>query len=76
MSPQTTAAASSQLMRLSVQWESERIDVGVPGGVPIAEVLPSLTRRLRMLDSHSASSGFRLVQAAGAGGVGRPHEAL
>ena len=65
MSPQTTAAASSQLMRLSVQWESERIDVGVPGGVPVAEVLPSLTRRLRMLDSHSASSGFRLVQADG-----------
>lgn len=65
MSPQTTAVASSQLMRLSVQWESERIDVGVPGGVPVAEVLPSLTRRLRMLDSFSASSGFRLVQADG-----------
>lgn len=65
MSPQTTAVASSQLIRLSVQWESERIDVGVPGGVPVAEVLPSLTRRLRMLDSHSASSGFRLVLADG-----------
>lgn len=65
MSPQTTAVASSQLMRLSVQWESERIDVGVPGGVPVAEVLPSLTRRLRMLDSHSASTGFRLVHADG-----------
>lgn len=66
MSPQTAAAASSQLVRLSVQWESERIDVGVPGGVPVAEVLPSLTRRLRMLDGASASAGFRLVQADGA----------
>ncbi|BDZ39600.1 hypothetical protein GCM10025863_22140 [Microbacterium suwonense] len=53
------------LMRLSVQWESERIDVGVPGGVPVAEVLPSLTRRLRMLDSMSASAGFRLLRADG-----------
>ena len=65
MSPQTTAVASSQLVRLSVQWESERIDVGVPGGVPVAEVLPSLTRRLRMLDGASASAGFRLVHADG-----------
>ncbi|HWU28815.1 MAG TPA: EsaB/YukD family protein, partial [Microbacterium sp.] len=65
MSPQTTAVAQSQLVRLSVQWESERIDVGVPGGVPVAEVLPSLTRRLRMLDSMSASAGFRLVRADG-----------
>lgn len=66
MSPQTTATASSPLVRLSVQWESERIDVGVPGGVPVAEVLPSLTRRLRMLDGASASAGFRLVHADGA----------
>ncbi|MDT0156125.1 type VII secretion integral membrane protein EccD [Microbacterium sp. ARD32] len=65
MPSQTTAAAPSQLVRLSVQWESERIDVGVPGGVPVAEVLPSLTRRLRMLDSSSASAGFRLVRAEG-----------
>lgn len=65
MSPQSTAVASSQLVRLSVQWESERIDVGVPGGVPVAEVLPSLTRRLRMLDGASASAGFRLVHADG-----------
>ena len=65
MPSQTTAAAPSQLVRLSVQWESERIDVGVPGGVPVAEVLPSLTRRLRMLDSVSASAGFRLVRAEG-----------
>lgn len=65
MSPQTTSVAQSQLVRLSVQWESERIDVGVPGGVPVAEVLPSLTRRLRMLDSMSASAGFRLVSADG-----------
>ncbi|MFK4762899.1 type VII secretion integral membrane protein EccD [Microbacterium sp. ZW T5_45] len=65
MSLQTTAVVSSQLVRLSVQWESERIDVGVPGGVPVAEVLPSLTRRLRMLDGATASAGFRLVHADG-----------
>jgi len=65
MSPQTTAVAPAQLLRISVQWESQRIDVGVPGGVPVAEVLPSLTRRLRVLDNVSASSGFRLVRADG-----------
>lgn len=65
MSPQTTTVVPTQLLRLSVQWEAQRIDVGVPGGVPVAEVLPSLTRRLRVLDSVSASSGFRLVQADG-----------
>lgn len=52
-------------MRISVQWDSQRIDVSVPGGVPVAEVLPSLTRRLRILDNVSASSGFRLVRAEG-----------
>lgn len=65
MSPQTTAVAPTQLMRISVQGESQRIDVSVPGGVPVAELLPSLTRRLRVLDSVSASSGFRLVRADG-----------
>ncbi|MGO1411242.1 type VII secretion integral membrane protein EccD [Microbacterium sp.] len=65
MSPQTTAVAPAQLLRLSVQWESQRIDVSVPGGVPLAEVLPSLARRLRVFDNISASSGFRLVQADG-----------
>lgn len=65
MSPQTTAVATSQLLRISVQWESQRIDVGVPGGVPVAEVLPSLTRRLRILDGISASSGFRLIRSDG-----------
>lgn len=66
MSPQSTAAvAPAQLLRISVQWESQRIDVGVPGAVPVAEVLPSLTRRLRILDNVSASSGFRLVRADG-----------
>ncbi|MGF2949113.1 type VII secretion integral membrane protein EccD [Microbacterium alcoholitolerans] len=65
MSPQTTAVAPTQLMRITVQWESQRIDVSVPGGVPVAEVLPSLTRRLRVLDNVSASSGFRLVRAEG-----------
>ncbi|WP_087132956.1 type VII secretion integral membrane protein EccD [Microbacterium esteraromaticum] len=65
MSPQTTAVAPAQLLRITVQWESQRIDVGVPGGVPVAEILPSLTRRLRVLDNVSASSGFRLVRAEG-----------
>ncbi|GAA3932800.1 type VII secretion integral membrane protein EccD [Microbacterium soli] len=65
MPSQTTAVAPSQFVRLSVQWESERIDVGVPGGVPVAEVLPALTRRLRMLDSSTASAGFRLIRADG-----------
>ncbi|MFD5213705.1 type VII secretion integral membrane protein EccD [Microbacterium sp. NPDC058345] len=65
MSPQTTTVAPTRLLRISVQWESQRIDVGVPGGVPVAEMLPSLTRRLRVLDNVSASSGFRLVRTDG-----------
>lgn len=65
MSPQTTTVAPARLTRISVQWESQRIDVGVPGGVPVAELLPSLTRRLRVLDNVSASSGFRLVRTDG-----------
>lgn len=65
MSPQTTTVAPARLMRISVQWESQRIDVGVPGGVPVSEMLPSLARRLRVLDNVSASSGFRLVRTDG-----------
>ena len=65
MSPQTTTVAPARLTRISVQWESQRIDVGVPGGVPVAELLPSLTRRLRVLDNVSASFGFRLVRTDG-----------
>ena len=60
---QSSAAAS--LVRVSVSSGTRRADLGVPGGIPVVELVPELARELGVLDSANASHGFRLVDGGG-----------
>ena len=60
---QTSAAAS--LVRVSVSSGTRRADLGVPGGIPVVEIVPELARELGVLDAAQASHGFRLVAGGG-----------
>ena len=60
---QTSAAAS--LVRVSVSSGTRRADLGVPGGIPVVELVPELARELGVLDAGNASHGFRLVAGGG-----------
>lgn len=60
------STAMTALVRVSVASGTKRADLGVPGSIPVAEIIPELARELGVLDSHTASQGFRLL-----GGDGR-----
>lgn len=59
---QSTAAS---LVRLSVSSGTRRADLGIPGAIPVAEIIPDLARELGVLEPHSASLGYRLLRADG-----------
>jgi type VII secretion integral membrane protein EccD len=50
---------------LSVTSGTRRADLGIPGSIPVAEIIPDLARELGVLDAHSASMGYRLVRSDG-----------
>jgi type VII secretion integral membrane protein EccD len=60
---QVSTAAS--LVRVSVSSGTRRADLGVPGGIPVVELVPELARELGVLDAGNASHGFRLVVRGG-----------
>lgn len=60
-----TAAPAGQLLRLTVRSGERRVDVGLPGGVPLADILPAVARRLRVLDAIDAHAGYRFVRSDG-----------
>ncbi|MGG5260882.1 EsaB/YukD family protein [Phycicoccus avicenniae] len=60
---QTSAAAS--LVRVSVSSGTRRADLGVPGGIPVVEIVPELARELGVLDPDQATHGYRLVAGGG-----------
>ncbi|MFQ6173366.1 type VII secretion integral membrane protein EccD [Oryzobacter sp. R7] len=62
MSQVSTAAS---LVRVSVSSGTRRADLGVPGGIPVVELVPELARELGVLDTTSASHGYRLVVRGG-----------
>lgn len=53
------------LVRVSVTAGDRRLDLGIPGAVPTAEVVPGLARALGLLDAGTAHGGYRLVRADG-----------
>ena len=68
------ASIAASLVRVSVSSGTRRADLGVPGGIPVVELVPELARELGVLDAGSASHGFRLV--AGGGTVVDPDRSL
>lgn len=53
------------LVRLSVVADDRRVDLGAPGNVPVAELLPGLARTLGVLDAATVYGGYRLLRADG-----------
>jgi type VII secretion integral membrane protein EccD len=63
--PTSTQAPVGTLLRVSVTAGDRRVDLGVPGNVATAEILPGLARTLGILDGAIVYGGYRLVRADG-----------
>lgn len=65
MSQTATATATRALIRLSVQSEGRRLDIGIPAQVPVVEFLPGFARSLGVLDPSMTYAGYALHRADG-----------
>lgn len=61
---QATAHASG-LVRVTVASRTRRVDLLLPGSVPVAELLPELARSVGLLDSATVYGGYRVVTQDG-----------
>ena len=58
-------ASASGLVRVTVASGSRRVDLVLPGAVPVAELVPELARSVGLLDPVTVHGGYRLVTRAG-----------
>ncbi len=66
MADATTARGGlGTLVRVTVAGSGRSVDLGAPGGVPVAELVPGLARTLGLLDPGTVHGGFRLVRSDG-----------
>jgi type VII secretion integral membrane protein EccD len=61
----TQGAITSGLVRVTVTSGTRRVDLVLPGAVPVAELLPELARSVGLLDPATVHGGFRVVTAEG-----------
>lgn len=54
-------AAASGLVRVTVASGTRRVDLVLPGAVPVAELVPELARSVGLLDAATVYGGYRLV---------------
>ena len=59
------APALGTLVRVTVRAGERSVDLGAPGNVPVAELVPGLARTLALLDATTVHGGFRLVRPDG-----------
>lgn len=57
----SSARPSAVLVPVTVQYLEQKVDVAVPAGVPVAELLPGLVAALGRLNADTATQGFRVV---------------
>jgi type VII secretion integral membrane protein EccD len=57
--------ASSGLVRVTVTSGTRRVDLVLPGAVPVAELVPELARSVGLLDSSTVYGGYRLLTSEG-----------
>jgi type VII secretion integral membrane protein EccD len=64
---QTSASppGASSLLRLTVASGARRVDLVLPGAVPVAELVPELARSVGLLDGATVYGGYHLVTADG-----------
>ena len=58
-------AAASGLVRVTVASGTRRVDLVLPGAVPVAELVPELARSVGLLDATTVYAGYRLVTVDG-----------
>jgi type VII secretion integral membrane protein EccD len=63
-SPALTTATRA-LLRVTVQSEGRRLDVGVPAQLPLIELMPGFARSLGVLDHTMTHTGYALQRADG-----------
>ncbi|MFC4783281.1 type VII secretion integral membrane protein EccD [Nocardioides sp. MAHUQ-72] len=56
---------TSGLVRVTVASGTRRVDLVLPGAVPVAELVPELARSVGLLDASTVFGGYRLVTAEG-----------
>lgn len=59
------SAATSGLVRVTVASGTRRVDLVLPGAVPVAELVPELARSVGLLDAATVYGGYRLVTQDG-----------
>lgn len=60
-----TISASRALVRVSVQAEGRRLDIGIPAQLPLVELMPGFARSLGILDPTMTHAGYALERADG-----------
>ena len=58
-------STASSLLRVTVASATRRVDLVLPGSVPLAELLPELARSVGLLDPSTVYAGYRVVTADG-----------
>ena len=59
------SVGTSGLVRVTVTSGTRRVDLVLPGAVPVAELVPELARSVGLLDAATVYGGYRLVTAEG-----------
>src|SRR6476660_3706200 len=65
MSHAATSASTSGLVRVTVASGTRRVDLVLPGSVPVAELVPELARSVGLLDAATVYGGYHLLTAEG-----------
>lgn len=65
MSQGATSASTSGLVRVTVASDIRRVDLVLPGSLPVAELLPELARSVGLLDAATVYGGYRLITQDG-----------
>ena len=63
--PAAGSVGASGLVRVSVASGARRVDLVLPGSVPVAELVPELARSVGLLDAATVYGGYRVVTASG-----------
>lgn len=59
------SSVASGLIRVTVASGSRRVDLVLPGAIPVAELVPELARSVGLLDASTVYGGYRLVTQDG-----------
>jgi hypothetical protein len=60
-----SSSGTSGLVKVTVASGSRRVDLVLPGSVPVAELVPELARSVGLLDAMTVYGGYRLIAQDG-----------